>query len=115
MRNKEVQFRYFEILGENEVREKIAAGHWRETQLRLAQEWVRQTDQARAEEEARVLAEQASIARSAKDAAWVAAHAANAARRMATISLVIAVLSALAAIVAMFISILGRQVLYYLS
>ena len=118
MFNKDEHFALFERLGEKEVRERIAGHVFAEDRVRLANEWLRQQDQARSDEEARKIAdsreEELSIARDAKDAAWTAARAAEraaeaaeAANKKAAIAQVIAAISALIAAAAMVISLLG--------
>jgi hypothetical protein len=116
--DKNEQFALFENLGEKEVRERIAARIWNEERVSLANEWLRQQDQAKSDEEARKIAtsreEELSIARDAKDAAWAAARAAEraadaaeAANKKATMAQIIAAISAIIAAAAMVISLLS--------
>ena len=74
-------------LGIDAVRAKLAAGVFGTKRRPVIEEWLRRQDQllasAEAERSAASNAEQLSIARSAKDAAWAAADAARDAARNA--------------------------------
>jgi hypothetical protein len=93
MLNKDEQFDSFEKLGETAVRELIAMGTFGGRRAELAQEWLRQKGQRRAEDSERrseaSSREQIHIARSAKNAAWAAAIAAIIAAICAAIAIVL--------------------------
>jgi hypothetical protein len=101
-------------LGEAEVRHQLAAGLFPLSHYEPALRWIAELDRASAEESERrkdiSQAEQAEIARSAKDAAWAAARAAERAaiaaekaNTRATIALIIAAISISATIIGIFI------------
>lgn len=81
----------YDAIGEDEVRKRIVSKNYAGQNLALAQEWLRRKDQERAEvESSRKDAsnrEQINIARSAKNAAWIAAIAAIVAAIAAVIAL----------------------------
>ena len=69
-----------ENIGEDAVREKVSLGLYSGARLRRAKAWLEKKDQARSSESSRrkeaSSSEQRRMARSAKNAAWVAAIAA---------------------------------------
>ena len=87
----------FEHDGEETVRSNVALGRYRVQKERMAKEWLRHQESLR-EETAK--ADEKAITRSAKDAAWEAAHAAQDANRIAKIALAVAFIAALIAFAA---------------
>ena len=106
-------------LGVNEVRLRLEAGRtYGEQRSPYVREWLRQQDRVLSDEEARKndasRAEELSIAREAKEAAWVsaraserAASAAEVANKKATTAQIIAAISAIIAAAALVISLLA--------
>jgi hypothetical protein len=78
--DKEKLWASLEVAGERKVRENLAHGIYGERKKRLVEEWLRQTGEAHSEaQQERVNnlhTDEINIARSAKNAAWVAAGAA---------------------------------------
>lgn len=87
----------FDRLGEHEVRRKLNAGLMVGDNLSYSRDWLSGIEAGRASErEARMEAsnsESLLIAKSAKNAAWVAAMAAIAANVMAAIAIVVSVMA----------------------
>ena len=83
----------FEQVGPDGVRKRINAALYSNEKQKAAYEWLDERERG----------PDRSIARSATDAAWVAAQAAQTANTKATIALVIASISALAAIAAIIV------------
>ena len=114
--NEVVQQRWqeFEKLGEEKVRQNLATHVYGEDNTKLAREWLSHKAQQKSEEAQRrseaSSAEEVSIARSAKDAAWESAEAAKMsakeamrANTRASLSIVVSAVAAFAAIAAVVI------------
>lgn len=92
-----------EASGEDEVRTMLALGRYGSGRGKdkYVQHWLAEKDQER---EASSKADSLEIARSAKDAAWIAADAARDAARAANNANVIATLALIAAVIAIAVS-----------
>lgn len=109
--NRNAMLAEFEQIGEDEVRLRLTAKHWREEKEAFAIEWLRKKDQRRTDSQQ---AEQAAAAARAADAAIRAAEqaerAADAAERQAT-SAERATRIAMAALIAAIVSIILTLIL----
>ena len=98
--DRELYFGDFERDGEDVVRTNLSLKRYAVRRAFLARQWL---DEREAERSESSQAEQLSIARSAKDAAWEAAWAAQTANTIAKAALAIAIVAAIIAISALFI------------
>lgn len=85
MADDELQFAQFEAEGESKVRANLEAGRYGRPKDGLARQWLWEKEEARKRASN---AEQMSVARSAKNAAWAAAIAAIIAAIAAVIALI---------------------------
>ena len=97
-------FAQLDGLGEDQVRESIAAGVYNPTRTRLAEEWLRRKDQER---ENALTREQMDIARDAAASARIAADSARESVREAKRSNTIARTAIAIAIVSIIIAVIG--------
>ena len=105
MSDHDLYYGDFERDGEAKVRTYLATGAYRPQKAALAQEWLDRLESSRRDASQ---AEQISIARSAKDAAWEAAREASTANKIAKVAAVIAAIALIVAIASFYFSIRGN-------